>query len=105
MTQIFAACIFLVACGLAARASSTSPPPQAPTASVGATPTPQASAVAPQPPAWDVSTIKPASPDARGSMIQITPDGIKITNVPLWTVVREAFRVQDDRLIGGPSWS
>jgi uncharacterized protein (TIGR03435 family) len=38
-------------------------------------------------------------------MIQITPDGIKITNVPLWTVVREAFRVQDDRLIGGPSWS
>jgi len=56
-------------------------------------------------PPWDVSTIKPASPDARGSMFQFTPDGIKITNVPLWAMVREAFGLNDDHLFGGPSWA
>lgn len=57
------------------------------------------------PPAWDVSIIKPSSPDARGSMIQLTADGVKITNVPLWTTVREAFGLNDDHLFGGPGWA
>jgi len=56
-------------------------------------------------PAWDVSTVKPGSPDARGSIFSITPDGMKITNMPLWMIVREAFGVENDRLFGGPSWS
>jgi len=56
-------------------------------------------------PAWDVSTVKPSSPDARGSMIQFTSDGIKITNVSLWAIVREAFGLNDDHLFGGPGWS
>jgi uncharacterized protein (TIGR03435 family) len=38
-------------------------------------------------------------------MIQFTPDGIKITNMPLWTIVREAFGLNDDHLFGGPGWS
>ncbi|HKN21259.1 MAG TPA: TIGR03435 family protein [Terracidiphilus sp.] len=56
-------------------------------------------------PAWDVSTIKPSSPDARASMFMITPDGIKFTNVPLWSIVREAFGLTNERLFGGPSWA
>jgi uncharacterized protein (TIGR03435 family) len=98
----------LAACGLllahcamaqagAAAPQATNPaPPAAPAA-------PAAAPVAL--PAWDVSTVKPASPDARGSMFNITPDGIKITNVPLWTIVREAFGLENDRLFGGPGWS
>jgi hypothetical protein len=70
----------LAACGLllahcamaqagAAAPQATNPaPPAAPAA-------PAAAPVAL--PAWDVSTVKPASPDARGSMFNITPDGIK----------------------------
>jgi uncharacterized protein (TIGR03435 family) len=53
-------------------------------------------------PAWEVSTVKPASPDARGSMFNITPDGIKITNVPLIEMVRDAFGLEPDRVIVGP---
>lgn len=38
-------------------------------------------------------------------MFQITSDGMKITNVPLWMMVREAFGLENDRLFGGPSWA
>jgi uncharacterized protein (TIGR03435 family) len=38
-------------------------------------------------------------------MIQFTADGVKITNVPLWSIVREAFGLNDDHLFGGPGWS
>ena len=38
-------------------------------------------------------------------MFMITPDGMKITNVPLWMIVREAFGLENDRLFGGPGWS
>ncbi len=38
-------------------------------------------------------------------MFQITPDGIKITNVQLWMAVREAFGLENDRLLGGPAWA
>ncbi len=80
-------------------ANPTSPPsPAAPAAApAGAAPVAL--------PAWDVSTIKPSNPDARGSMIQLTTGGIKITNVPLWMTLREAFGLQDDRLFGGPGWA
>jgi uncharacterized protein (TIGR03435 family) len=38
-------------------------------------------------------------------MFNVSPDGIRITNVPLRTIVREAFGIEDDRLFGGPAWS
>jgi bla regulator protein blaR1 len=55
-------------------------------------------------PAWEVSTVRPAKTDAFGSMFQFTQDGIRVTNVPLWAIVRESFRLHDDRLFGGPAW-
>jgi uncharacterized protein (TIGR03435 family) len=35
-------------------------------------------------------------------MFNFTPDGIKITNVPLIVLVREAFGLEPDRVIAGP---
>lgn len=97
---VLAVSVFLVTPCVVAQAANPATPP-APAAPAT---TPADAAPAP-PPAWDVSTVKPSSPDARGSMFQITFDGIKITNVPLWTMVREAFGLENDRLFGGPGWS
>jgi uncharacterized protein (TIGR03435 family) len=98
--------VLLTRCALAQAAAAapqvTNPAPQASPAAPAAA----LSAAAPVAlPAWDVSTVKPASPDARSSVFQATPDGLKITNVPLWTAVREAFGIGNDRLFGGPAWA
>ncbi len=103
-------CLGLAAmvCGLLlARCAMAQAGAAAPQATNPATPpAPAAEAAAPVAlPAWDVSTVKPSSPDARGSMFQITPDGIKITGMPLWMAVREAFGLENDRLLGGPGWA
>jgi hypothetical protein len=101
-------CAFLLACGAAAQAPAASQPlpaaNQPAAASAGQALAGQSDAAV-KPPAWDVSTIKPSSSDERGSMIQFTPDGVKYTNVSLWIIVREAFRLEDDHLFGGPGWS
>jgi uncharacterized protein (TIGR03435 family) len=55
-------------------------------------------------PAWDVSTIKPSDPNARESRFMFTPDGISVTHIPLFFIVREAFGLEDDRIFGGPAW-
>jgi uncharacterized protein (TIGR03435 family) len=102
-------CAFFLACGAAAQAPAASQPSPAanqPAAtSAGQARAAQSDAAESKLPAWDVSTIKPGSSDERGSMIQFTPDGVKYTNVSLWTIVREAFRLEDDHLFGGPGWS
>ncbi|MFZ0340569.1 MAG: TIGR03435 family protein, partial [Terracidiphilus sp.] len=101
------ACGFLLAFCAMAQAGAAAP--QATNPAVPAAPAAQAAAPAGATPAallaWDVSTVKPAGPDERGSMFMITPDGMKITNVSLWMIAREAFDVNDDRLFGGPGWS
>jgi uncharacterized protein (TIGR03435 family) len=91
-----AACVVLLAFCAMAHAGAAAPQaanPASPAAPAGAAPT----AV----PAWDVSTVKPSSPDARVSMFNATPDGIKITNVPLVEMVRRAFGLEPDRVIAG----
>jgi uncharacterized protein (TIGR03435 family) len=102
-----AACasVLLLAGGLAARAASAaqqtqSPAPPAPPQPAHAVADPPANPAPVAVPQWDVSTVKPSSPDERGSMIQFTDDGVKITNVPLFTIVREGFTLHDDRIFG-----
>ncbi len=101
-------CTLFVACAAAAQAPAAPQPlpgaKQHTASSAGPAPAAPSDAAA-KLPAWDVSTIKPGSSDERGSMIQFTPDGVKYTNVSLWTIVREAFRLEDDHLFGGPGWS
>jgi uncharacterized protein (TIGR03435 family) len=105
LTGFVAASIFLVASGAAAQASAISLQSQAAAASSGSTPAPKASATTTQPLAWDAATIKPSAPDQRGSMINFTQDGIRIINVPLQVILREAFGVEDDHIFGWPSWT
>ena len=105
MTLLLAGSIWL--CAGAAEAQTGAPPPTSPHSSgTGAAALGSVASAAPgEAPPWDASTFKPASHDAMGSMLMFTPDGIKITNVPLAMVVREAFAVQDDRIFGLPGWA
>jgi uncharacterized protein (TIGR03435 family) len=55
-------------------------------------------------PAFEVSTVKPMN-SADGRMrIMLTPDGVSYTGVPLQELLRDAFGVEDDRILGAPSW-
>jgi uncharacterized protein (TIGR03435 family) len=56
-------------------------------------------------PAFEVATIKPAAPDARGRFIQPGPGGgIKITNMTLKDMIELAWQMQPFQLSGGPPW-
>jgi uncharacterized protein (TIGR03435 family) len=56
-------------------------------------------------PAFDVASIKPAEPDARGRFIQPGPGGgIKITNMTLKDMIEWAWQMQPFQLSGGPPW-
>ncbi|KAA6462002.1 TIGR03435 family protein [Acidobacteria bacterium AB60] len=59
-------------------------------------------------PKYEVASIKPSvSSDAKSGMSRmlLMPDGMKIEGVPLQMVLRVAFGVEDDRLVGLPSWA
>ena len=51
-----------------------------------------------KPLSFEVATFKPAATDAVGSMFWFNPDGVKIRNLPLMTIVREAFGLEPDRI-------
>ena len=56
-------------------------------------------------PSFEVATIKPAAPDARGSFISPGPGGgIRITNMTLKDMVEFAWSVQPFQISGGPAW-
>ena len=63
-----------------------------------------ASAIA-QTPSFEVASIKPAAPDARGMFISPGPGGgVRITNMTLKEMIVLAWRVQPFQVTGGPSW-
>jgi len=55
-------------------------------------------------PKFDVASIKPGQSGQGPSLLQFTPDGTTIKNLPLQFLLREAFGVEDDRIVGAPSW-
>ncbi len=56
-------------------------------------------------PAFEVATVKPAAPDARGRFFSPGPGGgIKITNMPLKDMIEFAWSVQPFQVSGGPAW-
>jgi uncharacterized protein (TIGR03435 family) len=61
---------------------------------------------APQLPAFDVASIKPYSSSSNEMRIGMgdTDDGIRITGAPMHVIIREAFGVTNDRLLGEPGW-
>jgi uncharacterized protein (TIGR03435 family) len=62
-------------------------------------------ALAFQKPEFEVASIKPAAPDARGMYIRTTPGGtLTITNMSLKEIMVLAWRVQPYQIEGGPAW-
>src|SRR5271168_3913312 len=56
-------------------------------------------------PEFEVASIKPAAPDARGMYIRMAPGGrINITNMSLKEIMVQAWRVQPYQISGGPAW-
>jgi uncharacterized protein (TIGR03435 family) len=56
-------------------------------------------------PAFEVVSIKPDKSDSLVSRAMFTPDGISISGLPLHMLLREAFQVSDNQLIGEPGWA
>jgi len=56
------------------------------------------------PPAFEVVSIKPDKSGAMMMRVMFTSDGISITNLPVHMLLREAFGISDDQLIGEPGW-
>ena len=65
----------------------------------------QTAGAAPDIPRFQVSVIKPTKSDEERTMLRFTPDGISMTGVPVQWLLREAFGIEDDRIIGVPNWA
>jgi uncharacterized protein (TIGR03435 family) len=52
-----------------------------------------------------VATVKPTRHGNGMSLLQFTPDGIRIENLPVQDTLRIAFGMQDDRIFGSPDWA
>ena len=64
-----------------------------------------ARAQAPPPAAFDVASIKPAAPGARGSFFNNSAGGlVRITNMTLKDLLVFAYRIQPFQVSGGPPW-
>lgn len=59
---------------------------------------------APQLPAFDVASIRPYSKSDMMIGVRTTDDGVTISGMPMHMIVREAFSVTNDRLLGEPGW-
>lgn len=60
-----------------------------------------------QPPTltFEVASVKPADPDARGTSIQFMPGGgLKMTGIPLRGMITFAYDVRDFQVSGGAGW-
>jgi bla regulator protein blaR1 len=65
---------------------------------------PQAQGAAAQLPVFEVSTVKPNKSGDGGTRIMFTPDGVSYTGIPVQMLLRDAFGVEDDRILGAPGW-
>jgi bla regulator protein blaR1 len=54
---------------------------------------------------FEVASIKPSDPDAKGSSIQLVPGGgLNIANIPLRTMIALANGIREFQVSGGPGW-
>lgn len=65
---------------------------------------PNLKAQSPAPRNFDVASIRPAAPNARGILIRPIAGGITITNIPLKELIVLAYGVQRYQVSGGPPW-
>lgn len=58
-----------------------------------------------QTPQFEVTSVKPAAPDARGMYLRTTPGGtVNITNMSLKEIMVLAWRIQPYQISGGQPW-
>ncbi|MGB6687167.1 MAG: M56 and DUF3738 domain-containing protein [Terracidiphilus sp.] len=55
-------------------------------------------------PKFDVATIKPNKSGDNKVMLMFKPDGVSMMGTPVQMILRAAFGVEDDRIIGAPGW-
>ncbi len=67
-------------------------------------PSPSADA-SPGLPKYDVATIKPTTASDGRRMFMFTPDGVSLAGVPVQMMLKEAFGLEDDHIIGAPAWT
>lgn len=53
---------------------------------------------------YDVASIKPSAPDARGTYIRPSPGGLVLNNMSLKEMIQIAYQVQPFQVTGGPPW-
>jgi hypothetical protein len=54
---------------------------------------------------FEVASVKPSQPDARGSTFQFTPGGgVTVKNADLRGILEMAYDVRDFQISGGPGW-
>jgi uncharacterized protein (TIGR03435 family) len=55
---------------------------------------------------FDVISVKMHSPDNQGSRMQLTPDGVRLSNLPLQDLIVQAYGlVLTDQIVGLPNWA
>ena len=54
---------------------------------------------------FDVASVKPDKSDGRMSRVGTSPDGYSATNVPLKSLISDAYGVRPDLISGGPAWA
>jgi len=65
----------------------------------------QSPTVAAQPATFEVASVKLHTSDDQRMMMVAQPGGRFVAaNVPLRLVIRTAFQLQDDQIVGGPAW-
>lgn len=66
--------------------------------------TPASADASPDLPKYDVATIKPTSGSDGRMGFMFVPDGISLSGVPVQMLLKEAFHVEDDHIVGAPGW-
>jgi bla regulator protein blaR1 len=55
-------------------------------------------------PKFDVASIKPNKSGEMRTMMGFKPDGVSMNGVTTQMMLTQAFQVEDDRIVGAPSW-
>jgi uncharacterized protein (TIGR03435 family) len=64
---------------------------------------PGAQAPAPAAVSFDVASVK-LNKDGGPSSVRVTPGGVSVTNNNLRNIIRNAWNITNDQIVGGPAW-
>lgn len=90
-------CVVVATPPIHAEQPAAAPPPAAPATVAPAT--------AAKIPAFDVISVKTNNSAAHQQMMNFTPDGIRVTNIPIEFILLDAFGVNEDQIINAPGWA